>query len=57
MTTPLNGRWLIVSRGAGLAIVVTVIVLRTVGLMEWRDAQYLLGIAAALLGLLTLLRR
>jgi len=52
-----NGRWLTISRAAGLTIIALVILLRSAGLMEWRDAQYLLGIAAGLLGILGLLRR
>lgn len=49
-------RWTVVSRIAGLTIVGLVIVLRATHLMEWTDAQFLLGIAAGLLGVLKLLR-
>lgn len=52
----MNGWWTTVSRLAGLAIVATVIGLRAVDLMEWQDAQLLLGIAACLLGVIRLLR-
>lgn len=43
--------------GAGLAIIFLVILLRAIDKMEWQDAQILLGIAAALLGIVGLLRR
>jgi len=52
-----NGdRWTVTARIAGLAIIAAVIGLRAAGLMEWQDAQFLLGIAAALLGVIRLLR-
>jgi hypothetical protein len=41
---------------AGLIIIAAVIVLRATKLLEWQDAQILLGIAAALLGIIGLLR-
>lgn len=49
-------RWTTVSRIAGLVIVGAVIVLRAAGLMEWADAQFLLGIAACLLGVMRMLK-
>ena len=51
-----NDRWTAISRAAGLLIVGAVIVLRATGLMEWTDAQFLLGIAACLLGVIRMLR-
>lgn len=51
-----NDRWTVISRIAGLVIVGVVIVLRASGLMEWTDAQFLLGIAACLLGIFKMLR-
>lgn len=51
-----DGLWTWVERVAGLSIVAAVIVLRSLHLLEWSDAQLLLGIAACLLGVIRLLR-
>lgn len=51
-----DGLWTWVERISGLVIIAAVIVLRSLALLEWSDAQLLLGIAACLLGVIRLLR-
>lgn len=54
-----NGKdtlWKWAQRVAGLAVLCAVIVLRATHLLEWQDAQALLGIAACLLGIIGMLR-
>jgi uncharacterized membrane protein YhaH (DUF805 family) len=48
--------WTNVRRVIGVVLIFTVIILRATHLLLWQDAQFLFGIAAALLGVLALLR-
>lgn len=53
---PPHTRWEVAKLVAGFCIIAAVIGLRAAKLMEWQDAQILLGIAAGLLGILGLIR-
>ena len=48
--------WTNVRRIVGIVLIFTVITLRATHLLLWEDAQFLFAIAAALLGVLALLR-